>query len=435
MFGMTFTVARWSRPALQLNFLLVAALIIPNSAQAQLNYSVHFELDKPAYLLGEPIFCRFVITNIGTAVFNFRYRAPTRSLATDNTQEPRFTVTNLAGRRLHDPGPRPCGNPQGTEVYGSVTLPPGKVHTERWLLNQWASFSASGTYHLRAERRLALLPIDPQTGNPLEKPAAFALAIDDLILQVEPSKPAQVEAAFQPYLASIRDPRESDPAEAVTVVTSMPQSFFLDQLISMLNPGKPDRWDRRDVVNGLARLNTPASWRVILRLFRNGEITSAPSANKETEDALRSYALLVLAEKGDSAFLPVILQVLPRSAEPLRGDILRALGFFHDPRAFQPIYDNLHSARMTDRMDAILGLKNQGTKDVIPALLAALNDPDSPVEQVANFALQGLTGHKVPQSLNPSPREFKRIADDWRAWWHGNAAKFSPPKPVACHDW
>ena len=71
-------------------------------------------------------------------------------------------VTDSRGPRLPDPGPRPCGSPQGTTVYGSVTLPPGQVHTERWLLNQWAQFAAPGRYHVRAERRLALLQPDPQ---------------------------------------------------------------------------------------------------------------------------------------------------------------------------------------------------------------------------------------------------------------------------------
>ncbi len=433
MVMMKFTVERKARAALRLSF--VAVLMNPLVLQAQVDYVVRFGLEKPSYLLGEPVFCRFEIRNTGTTVFNFRYRSPTRILTIDNTQEPSFTVTNLSGRRLPDPGPRPCGNPQGTAVYGSVTLPPGKVHSERWLLNQWAQFTAAGTYNVRAQRRLALYPLDPQTGNPQEKPAAFALVIDDLIVQVDPSAPAQVEAAFRPFLESIRDPHDSDPAEAVTVVTSMPQPFFLDQLTAMLTPGKPDRWDRREVVNGLARLNTPASWREILKLFRSGSAPAGSNGKDEAEEALRSYALLVLAEKGDSAFLPTILATLARSPEPLRGDILRALGFFHDPKAFQPLYDNLHSPRVTDRMDAILGLKNLGTKDVIPALLAALNDPDPPVDQVANFALQGLTDHRVPVSPNPSPNDLKRIADDWHAWWRESASTFSPPKPAACHDW
>ncbi len=435
MVEMIFTVVRRAKPALQLSLLFFLAWMNPAPAFAQLDYSVHFELDKPAFQIGEPIFCRYVIRNTGSVAFSFRYRSPTRSLATDYTQEPQFQVKNTAGKRLPDPGPRPCGNPRGTAVYGSVTLPPGKDHTERWLLNQWARFSAPGTYHLRAERRLALLPIDPQTGNPVDKPAAFALAIDEFSIQVVPSTPAQVEASFRPYLDAIANPDDPDPAEAVTVLTSMPQPFFLDQLVTMLIPGRPDRWDRREVVNGLARLDTSASWKAILKLFQEGDVWRDSGSKDGTEDPLRSYALVVLAEKGNSAFIPVLLEMLAKSDEPMRGDILRALGFFHDARAFQPLYDNLHSTRMTDRMDAILGLKNLGTKEVVPALLAELNDPEAPVEQVANFALEGLSGHRETLSTNPTREESNRAADDWRAWWRQNAATFSPPKPAACHDW
>ena len=53
-------------------------------------------------------------------------------------------------------------------------------------------------------------------------------------------------------------------------------------------------------------------------------------------------------------------------------------------------------------MNAILGLKTLGGKEVIPALLAALDDPELQVRQVANFALEGLTGHKVSDELPAS---------------------------------
>ena len=145
--------------------------------------------------------------------------------------------------------------------------------------------------------------------------------------------------------------------------------------------------------------------------------------------------MLLLAEKGDPAFIPAFLEMLGKSPEPMRGDILRALGFFHDARAYQPLFDNLHSAQVTDRMNAILGLKNLGGKEVIPALLAALDDPEAQVRQVANFALEGLTGHKVAVSANPSREESPRVASDWHAWWREHAGSFSPPRPAACHDW
>jgi HEAT repeat protein len=247
-----------------------------------------------------------------------------------------------------------------------------------------------------------------------------------------------VEAAYRPYLAVVEDPKGPYPAEAVMVLTSMPQPFFLNQLSAMANAGTPDRWDRRDVLDGMARLNTPASWQEILKRFRGADAAPRPESQEaagQAEDPLRSHALLLLAEKGDPAFIPTFLEMLGRSAEPMRGDILRALGFFHDARAYQLLFDNLHSAQVTDRMNAILGLKTLGTREVIPALLAALNDPEVQVRQVANFALEGLTGHKVAVSANPSREESGRVAGDWHAWWREHAGSFSPPKPPACHDW
>lgn len=417
--------------------LLFVALYAP-PARAQADYTVRFEMEKPQYLLGEPIFCRFVIRNTGSKVFAFRYRTPTRALGTDYDQEPRFGVTDLHGRPLSDPGRKPCGNPQGTAVYGSVTLPPGQVHTERWLLNQWAVFAAPGRYHVRAERRLELREPGSQVGDLTEKALAFALAIDELSFEVVPSTRAQIEAAYQPYLAAVKNPKEPNPEEAVVVLTALPQPFFLDQLSAMANPGNPDRWDRRDVLDGLARMNTPASWGEILKRFRDpnaGPGHASENGVGQAEDPLGSYALLLLAEKSDPAFIAPLLNMLKKSAEPMRGDVLRSLGFFHDPRASEVLFDNLHSPQVTDRMNAILGLKTLGDKEVIPALIASLDDPELQVRQVANFALEGLSGHKVSEELPVTALDAQRLAEGWHAWWLRSPATYSPPKPAPCHDW
>ena len=425
------------RPIRMLPLGLFILAVSINSALAQVDYSVHFEMAKPQQLLGGPIFCRFVVRNTGSKVFAFRYRTPTRGLVSDYDQEPRFVVTDSIGRRLPDPAPHPCGSAPGTTFYGSVTLPPGQVHVEEWLLNQWAQFGVPGRYHVRAERRLALLLPGPHPGEFEVKPVAFALALDEFNVQVVPSTHAQLEAAYHPYLTAVMNPQEPNPGEAVVVLTSLPQPFFLDQLVAMTKVGNPDRWDRRDAVDGLARLNTPASWRAILNLFRgaDGANSVGKDAGRRIEDPVRAYALLLLAEKGDAAFIPAIVDLLGKSPEPTRGDILRALGFFHDARAYQPLFDNLHSAHVTDRMNAILGLKTLGSKEVIPALLAALDDQEVQVRQVANFALEGLTGHKPPNPADSSREGVERIANDWHAWWREHAASFSPPRPAACHDW
>jgi len=417
---------------------VVATSLAPSQACAQLNYTAHFEMEKSSYLLGEPIFCTFVIRNTGSRVFAFRYRSPSRVLVRDYEQEPSFLVTGPDGRRLVDPAPRPCGGTQGTVVYGSVTLPPGQTESERWLLNQWARFTGPGRFEVRAERRLALLEPDPKTGKFSEKPAAFALAIEEMSFEVQPSTPALLAAAFQPYLAQVSDTKNHNPAEGVLVVTTLPQPFFFRQLVDMAKPVKPDRWDRREALAGLARLGTPAAWGAILKLASGAKSSAGPARTESTDQAeepVRSYAVLLLAEKADPAFLSTLIEMLRTSPEPLRGEVLRALGFFSDARAYQTLFDNLHSAPIADRMNSILGLKNLGTREVVPALLAMLNDPEPQVRQVADFALEGVTGHKAGLSAEPSPAESARLADAWHAWWREHGGSFSPPHPAACHDW
>ena len=90
-------------PTRQLALCFLVVGMSATLALAQMDYAVHFEIEKPQYLMGEPIFCRFVIQNTGSKVFAFRYRTPTRGLANDYEQEPRFRVTDPRGRQLPDP--------------------------------------------------------------------------------------------------------------------------------------------------------------------------------------------------------------------------------------------------------------------------------------------------------------------------------------------
>jgi HEAT repeat protein len=119
----------------------------------------------------------------------------------------------------------------------------------------------------------------------------------------------------------------------------------------------------------------------------------------------------------------------------LRGDVLQTLGFFDDPRGSQVLFEKLRAPKAFDRVNAILGLRNRESKDVVPALLAMLNDPDAPVRQVAHFALQRLTGQRFALSARASRAESARVAARWRSWWREKGASFVPVSPPPCRDW
>jgi hypothetical protein len=416
----------------------LALLVIAVGGRAQVSYVARFSLERQRFLLGEPIFCKFTIENTGAQVFAFSYRSPSRALNLELEGEPRFSLREENGQPLPDPAPKPCGGARGSAVYGLVSLPPGQVHTERWLLDQWARFSRPGRYRVRAERRLPLLSGNAATQEFSKQPVAYALAINELVLEVTPSTENQLRAAFQPYLRTLEKPGTSDASEAALVLTTLPRPFFLEKLVALANaPAQERRWDRQQALEGLARLGTRPAWDEIAKIAQGATRggTTSPRAKDTGDDALRAYALQLLGEKGDAAFLPPLLQMLSTSPETLRGDVLRALGAFNDPRANQVLFDGLHSQGANDRVNAILGLRNLESKEAIPALIAMLSDPEAQVRQVAHFALQGLTGQEFKLSPRASRAESARVAEQWHSWWRERGAGFVPVRRAPCQDW
>jgi len=416
----------------------VIPLVAPEFAHAQVEAVASFKMDKQKFLLGEPIFCDFVIKNTGKNIFYFRYRAPDRILNQDLENEPHFRVTGKNKRPLFDPAPRRWGGAKGSAVYGSVMLPPGQTHTERWLLNQWARFRRPGHYQVRANRRIPLFTSEPGTAGASAN-AGYASALDELQFEVATALDSELRAALEPYVKRLDAPPPADVAESVMVATTLPQPFFIDKLEMLARaPTSEHRWDPNQALEGLARLGTPAAWRALVEIARGepGADPKPPGAAPSAQDeSTRAYAILLLAEKGNTAFLHDILDILSTASPDLRQDALRALGFFHSPRAAEALFQKLRSPDSSDRVNAVLGLKNLGGKNSIPAILDMLKDPDGEVRQVANFALQGLTGQHFALSASASRAESDGTAKQWHDWWLAHAATFNPAPQPTCRDW
>ncbi len=437
--GATSLSVRWRNlpRALRLAWAIAPLLLAP-AAAAQVSYTASFRLTQPRFKLGEPVFCEFVIQNTGAKTFMFTYRVPTRALNRELEQEPRFTVTDAGGRRLPDPAPHPCGGAKGTIVYGSVTLPPGHTHTEIWLLNQWARFTRPGNYSVHAERRLPLVVVDPAAPEVSQKPSAYAVANDTLTFTLAASTAAERRQAMTPYAFALQNPDREDFAQAFVVATTLPQPDMLVRLKQLAEaPLSERRWDRRAALEALARLGTPAAWNAILAIAQGK--TSPPAAKNAPkhvlDEAVRGDAVLLLGEKADPRFIPPLVALLNSASDELRGDILRALGFFRNPKANEVLFKYLHSTHSTDRVNAILGLRNLEMKEAVPALIAMLEDREPEVRQVADFALSSLAGQKVRASEAATPEESAKVSARWHAWWVENEATFQPHHAPACRDW
>jgi hypothetical protein len=260
-----------------------------------------------------------------------------------------------------------------------------------------------------------------------------------LQFEVVSSSKSELRAILEPYIKSLDTPAPADIAEPVRVATTLPQPFFIDKLELLARaPASERRWDPNQGLEGLARLDTPAAWRVLVEIARDGNVPgmkAASSGRPPADEPNRAQAILLLAEKGNASFLPAILDIIGLASADLRQDALRSLGFFHSPHAADVLFQKLRSPNSTDRVNAVLGLKNLGGKNSIPPILDMLKDPDDEVRQVANFALQGLTGERFKPPANHGLAESDEIAKQWHDWWLANASTFYPPPQPACHDW
>ena len=405
----------------------VAALLFsaaPGWGQG-VGYTARFYLEEESYLRGEPIFCVFEIRNEGPRIFQFPYRVPSRAANPALESEPKFSVAAENGEPLADVGAGRCRLAEGSVVYGLVRLSPGQIHRERWLLNEWVDMQKEGTYRVRAERRLPLRGFDEAREEFSEQPSAYARALNEMTLEILTPEGAELEQAFRPYRRALADGDDARRPEAVLALTTSPQPFLLEDLTGLAQRSKDGaREERLRALDGLARLGTPPAWKAIVHVAQNS-----------TDEVTQSRAVQLLAEKGDTGFLGLLLEILPDASDRVRSELLQGLGSFEERRAAEVLFERLHGERPVDRVGALLGLRNMGRKETIPSMIAMLYDPSPRVRQVANFALRELTGRKITLPARPSPEDSQDAAQEWRAWWRENNAQFTPRPPAECRSY
>jgi len=90
----------------------------------------------------------------------------------------------------------------------------------------------------------------------------------------------------------------------------------------------------------------------------------------------------------------------------------------------------LYSAVPQERFEAIRWLARHGSEDVLPSLIASLEDEDPSVRWAAIHALRDRTGENF--GYRPEDREHRRLqaAGRWRHWWertHNGQAEDDTP--------
>ncbi|HEY4241137.1 MAG TPA: HEAT repeat domain-containing protein [Kofleriaceae bacterium] len=153
---------------------------------------------------------------------------------------------------------------------------------------------------------------------------------------------------------------------------------------------------RRDEAAVLAGLADPALRAMLLPVATTHRAAPAVAALLADDDAdVRARACEALARIGDTASVPALFEMLadanPRVALAAAGAI-HALGAAETPRL---AIAALGSPRSTVRRHALRVVAYLGCDEALPAVRAALADPDPRVAELAAFALASLSAPEV----------------------------------------
>ena len=398
-------------PFMPLAISLLAAL--PASGQ---ELAATFYAQKPAYLLGEPVWFVFEVTNKGTVPVLIEDSNP-------------YSVCALGGGYYFDvPGAMPvgrwrCGYVASCAGGGSKPLPPGATYTQRLLLNQWFVINHPGKYHISASRKLRFSGRISTFGT-LQASATRSFKSDFEIAVAEGGR-AEVERAFTPFLENSSSPEFDLRAEAVETITAMAPSFLEETLIALANG--PDSFARGRAIPALGRLQTAESKRALAKLI---------------EDRRSDYswqAIDALAQTGDRSYVPLLAELAKEPAWqnvaiPALGELgglgvvssLVLLAQYPLRPPNEPAVQSL----------AIRGLANTGNREAIPYLIEALRNPL--VHQDAVNALEQLTHLVFWDEKNKhwlyaqDQTTAQKMAERWQRWWKSRGEKAKLYGPDDC---
>ena len=392
--------------------MLVLCLLAAVPASAQ-ELTARFYPQKSSYLLGEPVWFVFQVTNKGNAAVHIEYSNPYGVCAFGGGYSFDVAEARPLGRWR-------CGYGASCAGGGSKPLASGATYTQRLLLNQWFLIDHPGRYRVSANRTLRFSVRAGDFGV-LLVPASRMFKSEFEIEVVEGEK-AKVENAFEPFLKNLGSPDFDRRIEAVETITAMATPFLEKTLIALATGRDSFAYGR--AIPALGRLNTAESRRVLAKLV------------EDRQEYYSWQAIDALAETGDRTYVPLLEELasepkwqnlaIPALGELGGRDVISILlPFIHHPLGppNEPPVQQL----------AIRGLANTASREAIPYLVEALRNPlvhrdaVKALEQLTHFIIRE---QKSQRSLyTDDDTTAAKMAKRWQRWWKtmGEEAKLYGP--------
>jgi hypothetical protein len=370
---------------------LVAMLVWPTLARSQV-LAGRFHPEKQTFLVGEPIFIDFEITNTGNRSAWVDQRMGQPCIEPDPIE--------VVGAQRHELGSDASfgcfGGIAGDCLGGDLELKPGAKQTTRIFLNASFRLDHAGTYTIHARRSVPVYPSDDLTASRTATTMEFA---SDFQIMLQNGSEDQLKAAFQSYVEDARTPNLGDHWLAVEPIEEMAPAFLEDLILQLADtPGRASP-------EALLRLNSPKSKQKLAELASHaGDV--------------QQQAILALAKTRDPGYLPVLIGIAGKSEDGNRDFAIWGAGLFGED-AVPFLVSMLTSPDVNVRAAATRALGLTKSRSAVSVLIGALPSRDEELHRDVIESLAELTHHSLTDESRKEPfstDEYRR----WSKWWRKN---------------
>jgi hypothetical protein len=268
---------------------LLTGLLWPTAARGQA-LAGRFYPEKQTYLVGEPVFIGFEITNTGDEPTWINQRMGEGCIEPDPIE-----VVGAKHQGFGWETSFGCfgGVMSSGCLDGPMELKPAEKRTARIFLSAHFRLDHAATYQVHARRHVHVYPsgewVPPQTAVSEDFSSDFQITLRQ-------GSERELEAAYQPYVNDAKTPDEGDHWQAVWAIEEMAPPFLEDlilKLADMPNRASPE---------ALRRLNTPRAKQKLKEM--------AEGSTYRAQEALQA-----LAETRDLSFLRVLIRLADKSTD------------------------------------------------------------------------------------------------------------------------
>jgi hypothetical protein len=395
----------YMRSRITLSALLVCLLYFLLSGTAFAQLQGHFSLEKDQFIVGEPVYLRFDLTNQGKEPVQF-------------LQGSRYFFCGGYGIEVSNAPPLQHSSCDygtgGSCIAGMQIVAPGETRHETLLLNFEHDLSKPGDYDVHA---VWAANYGPKTeGFPIPAGGQQIKVEEHLRVRLLDANGENLEPLFQPYIAGLAAQDEEQRIEAARVIGSLAPPFLEDTMVSMLDIPAA----RSFALRGLKKLNTAHSREVLA-----GIVQSTTSYSYEKEQIIK-----YLADMGDKRYFPLLLDIAQKQPPNQARDYVLAAARLGGEDAMPFMKSLLGDSDPFSSGNGLMGLSETGSRSAIPILIELLNSQNSDVGTLALTGLRQLT-HRSPFLDGQIYQEFpSRLYPSWMRWWmlNGNSAAVYGPQ-------